>query len=117
MSTFSRNPFSGSTNGKGVKVAATAIGSGTTVHTASASATLADCVTIFAYNSDTTDRILTLGWGGTTDPDDLIKNTIPTQAGLILVVADLVIYNSLVVKAAADVANKVILFGYVNGIT
>lgn len=117
MSTFSKIPLSGSTDGRGIKVAATAIGSGTTIHTATSDATLPDNITIFAFNSDTVERVLTLGWGGTTDPDDLIKVTLPSQSGLALVAADLILRNSLVVKAAAEAANVVVLFGYVNRIS
>lgn len=118
MSSYSKIPLSGSTDGRGIKVAASAIGSGTTIHTAAASATLPDIVTLFAFNSEASaDRILTLGWGGTTDPDDLFKQTIHAQTGLTLVVADLVIRNSLVVVAAGDAANKLVIFGYVNRIS
>ncbi len=116
MSTYSKLKLSGSTDGKGVKVAATAIGSGTTIHTAQSGSSL-DLITLFAINSDTATRTLVLGWGGTTDPDDLITQGIPTKSGLSLLVADLPLTNSLVVKASADVANKVIIFGYVNRIT
>ena len=117
MSTYKRQKLSGSTDGKAIKVAATSIGSGTTIHTASATTTagLGDLVTLFAYNSDTVDRMLTIGWGGTTSPDDLIDVYLqPKGGGLVLVVADLIIVNSLVVKAAADAANVVTIHGYAN---
>jgi hypothetical protein len=118
MASFSKIPFSGSTDGRGIKVVATSIGSGTTIHTATSDATLPDIITVYAFNSDTSDRTLTLGWGGTTSPDDLVGPlTIPTQSGLVLVVADLILRNSLVVKAAASSANVIALFGYVNRIS
>jgi len=118
LSTYSKIPFSNSTDYKGIKVAATSIGSGTTIHTAQASATNPDILTIFAYNSDTVDRKLTLGWGGTSSPDDLIDITLqPNANGMTLIVADLPIRNSLVVKAACDTTNVVMLFGYVNRIS
>ncbi len=119
MPTFSKQKLSGSTDGKGIKVAATSIGSGDTIHTAQATTTggLGDNITIFAQNNDTVTRILTLGWGGTTDPDDLIIQSIASKSGLALIVADLFLWNSLVVKAAADATNKVIIFGYVNKIS
>lgn len=118
MTSFVKLKLSGSTDGKGIKVTATAIGSGDTIHTAQATTTsgLGDNITIFAQNNDTTNRILTLGWGGTTDPDDLIIQTVTAKSGLALIVADLFLWNSLVVKAACDVASKVTLFGYVNRI-
>lgn len=117
MSTYSRLPLSGSTDGKGIKVVATSIGSGTTIHTATSDATLVDNITLFAFNSDTVSRILTLGWGGTTSPDDLIKYTLPSQAGLTLVATNQVLRNSLIVKASADAANVVIIFGHANRIS
>lgn len=117
MPTFSKEVLSGSTHGRGIKVGATSIGTGTTIHAAQASTTEPDVITLFAYNDDTVVHTLTLGWGGTTDPDDLIIQTIPPQAGLTLVVADLPLRNSLVVKAAADSADKIVLHGYVNRVT
>ena len=47
--TVSRIPLSGSTNGRGIKIAATAT-AGTLVHTATSSATDCDVVTLYAYN-------------------------------------------------------------------
>jgi hypothetical protein len=120
MSTYKRQKLSGSTDGKGIKVAASAIGSGTIIHTASATTTagLGDLVTLFAYNSDTVGRMLTLGWGGTTSPDDLIDLLLqPKGGGLILVVADLLLMNSLVIKAAGDAANVITIHGYANVIS
>lgn len=116
MSTFSKLPLSGSTDGRGVTVVATAIATGTTIHTATADATLVDNITLYAYNDDTVARTLTVGWGGTTSPGDTIIQSIPAQSGLTLVVADLVLRNSLVVKASGSVASKIVLHGYVNRI-
>ena len=113
---YSKAPLSGSTHGRGIKVSATSIGSGTTIHTGVASTSDIDLVTLFAYNDDTVPRVLTLGWGGTTDPDDLIIVTIAAQAGLALIVTDMPIRNSLVVKAAGSAADVIVLFGSVNQI-
>ena len=116
MATYSKERLSGSTDGKGVKVAATAIGSGTTIHTAHATAD--DYPILYAVNSSSVSVKLTLGWGGTTDPDDLIEVSIPAESGLILVVAgDVPLTNSLVVKAAAGTANVINIFGSVNRVT
>ena len=117
MSTYSKILLSGSTDGRGIKVAATSIGSGTTIHTAQSSASTPDIVTLFAINNDSTARTLTIGFGGTTSPDDLIVQTIASQTGLSLIVADLPLRNSLVIKAAGSVANMFVIFGYVNRIT
>ncbi len=114
MATFSKQLLSGSTDGKNVKVVATAT-AGTTIHTAHASAT--DEVWLYAMNTDSVSRKLTLEHGGTTSPDDLVEVTIGTEAGWVLVCPGLLLTNSLVIKAFAAAANVVVLNGYVNRIT
>ena len=114
MATFSKQLLSGSTDGKNVKVVATAT-AGTTIHTAHASAT--DEVWLYAMNTDSSDRKLTIEYGGTTSPDDLVEVTIGTEAGWVLVCPGLLLQNSLVVKAFAAAANVVVINGYVNRIT
>lgn len=109
---YTREPLSASTHGRGIKVVATAT-AGTTIHTGQASATLTDVVTLFAYNSDTSVRRVTLEWGGATAPDDNQTYDIPAKA-TVCIVTDQIIRNSLVVKAFCDVANVVALFGFVN---
>jgi hypothetical protein len=119
MATFSKIALSGSTDGKLIKVAATAT-AGTTIHTGSSTATTFDEVWLYAVNSDTTDRKLTIEWGGTSSPDDLIEQTITAESGLLLVVPGLVIKGNataLVVRAFCATANVVMVGGYVNRIT
>ena len=119
MATFSKIALSGSTNGRLIKVAQTAT-AGTTIHTGSATATTIDEVWLYAVNSDSSDRKLTIEWGGTSSPDDLIEQTITAESGLLLVVAGLVIVGNatpLVVRAFAATANVVMVGGYVNRIT
>lgn len=116
MATYSKERLSGSTDGKPIKVAATSIGTGTTIHTADASAD--DFPILYVVNTSVTTVTLTLGWGGTTDPDDLIIVNVEGKAGLILVAAgDVPITNSLVIKAAASVANVLNILGSVNRVT
>lgn len=116
MPTMSKAVLSGSTHGRAIKITQTSIGSGTTIHTAVNSVSDIDLITLFATNSDTVPRVLTIGWGGTTDPDDLVAVTIPADGGLALIAADLPLRNALIVKAAADSANVVMITGYVNQI-
>jgi hypothetical protein len=97
-----------------VKVAATAT-LGTTVHTAHASAQ--DEIHLWAVNSDTTARKLTIEFGGAAAPDNLIEITIPPEAGLIPILPGLVLTNSLVVTAFAETANVVMVAGFINRIT
>ena len=113
MTTYTKTLLSGSTNGRQIKVAATAT-PGTTIHTAHATAY--DEVWLWAVNSDTTARKLTVEYGGTTAPDDLIEVTVPAEGGLMLVVPGWVLTNSLVVKAFCASANVVTIGGFVNRI-
>jgi len=119
MATYSKIALSGSTDGKLIKVAATAT-AGTTIHTGSSTATTFDEVWLYAVNSDTTDRKLTIEYGGTSAPDDLIEQTITAESGLLLVVPGLVIKGNataLIIRAFAASANVVMIGGYVNRIT
>ena len=118
MATARKRKLSASTDGRGIKVVATA-STGTTIHTALLGTTLGsfDEVWLWAYNSDTVDRLLTIEFGGTTAPDDNVKVTIPTQSGLQLVIPGLILQNSKVVTAFAAAANVVTIQGFVNTIT
>lgn len=107
---------SGSTNGKGIKIVATS-SAGTTIHTATSTSGEFDDITLFAYNSDTVDRELTVLFGGTTTPDNEIKITVPSKAGLFAVVAGLRLGGaaSLVVSAyCAAAANVITVTAVVN---
>jgi hypothetical protein len=119
MATFSKEILSGSTDGRAIKVAATAT-PGTTIHTGSATATTFDEVWLYAMNTDTTDRKLTIQWGDTSAPDDLIEFTVKAENGLFLIVPGLVLKGNatpLVVRAFAATANVVTILGYVNRIS
>lgn len=77
MATFSIIPFSASTDFKGIKITTTA-SAGDTLHTAQASATLQDHMTLAICNTDTVDRPYTVQFGGTTSPDDKITGMVPS---------------------------------------
>lgn len=114
--TVSRIPLSGSTHGRGIKIAATA-SAGDTIHTATSSTTDCDVITLYAYNSSSSAVNLTVQWGGTTSVDDDIKLSIPATSGLTLLLPDLVLRNSLIVKAYAGTTNVVTVHGFVNRVT
>lgn len=119
MASYNKLTLSGSTNGKAIKVAATAT-AGTTIHTGSTTTTTFDEVWIYAMNTSATAVKLTLEWGGTAAPDDLIEVTIQPEAGLVTVAPGLLIKGAataLVVRAFADTANVITIHGFVNQIT
>jgi len=119
MATFSKIALSGSTDGRMVKVAATAT-AGTTLHTGSATATTFDEIWLYAVNSSASAVKLTIEWGGVTSPDDLIELSISAESGLVLVSSGLIIKGNatpLIVRAFAATANVINIAGYVNRIT
>jgi hypothetical protein len=75
---------------------------------------------LYAVNTDSTDRKLTIEWGGVASPDDLIEYTVKAENGLYLIAAGLLIKGNatpLVVRAFAATANVISIHGYVNRIT
>ena len=115
MATFSKQKFSESTNGRQIKVVATA-SSGTLIHTAHATAW--DEVWLYAVNDTATDRLLNIQWGGTTATDDDIEYTVKAQNGLYLIIPGLILTGSTAIRAyCAAAANAIQISGYVNRIT
>jgi len=120
MATFSKQILSGSTDGKAVKVTGTGTAGAVTVHTGSSTATTLDEIWVYANNTSASDVKLTIEWGGTTSPDDLIEFTVKAENGLYLIIPGLVLKGNatpLVVRAFAGTANVITLSGYVNRIT
>ena len=113
MPTFSQQVLSGSTDGDPIKVAATSIGSGTAIHTAPASTTTIDKVRLYVTNTDTVARNVTIGWGGSTDPDHLIVDgfSVPPNTPPILLVDNLPIRNSNAIVASGAAANVLLITG------
>lgn len=116
MATYSKVLLSGSTNGKQIKVAATAT-AGTTIHTATSGSTNLDEIWLYAVNSSSGGVKLTIEWGQADAPDGNIEVTVPAEDGYMLVAPGLLLQNSLVVKAFAATANVILINGYVNRIT
>ena len=116
MATFSKQLLSGSTDGKAIKVAATAT-AGTLIHTAVTGTTNLDEIWLYAVNSSASSVKLTFEWGEATAPDGNIELTVQPEAGLVTVIPGLLLQNSLVVRAFAATANVILIHGFVNRIT
>ena len=119
MATYNKIVLSGSTDGRGVLISGTTSGGANTVHTASSTATVFDEIWLYAQNTDTTARKLTVEWGGT-GAGDTLEITIPAESGLTLVSPGLVMKGNatpLVVKAFAATTNVIAVYGYVNRIS
>ena len=119
MATFTKQILSGSTDGKAIKVAATAT-PGTTIHTGSTTTTTLDEIWLYAMNTSSTNSKLTIEWGEATAPDGNIEVTVLAEAGLVCITPGLLIKgngSALVVKAFAATANVITIHGFVNRIT
>lgn len=115
MATFTKQKLSGSTNGRGILIVATA-SAGTTVHTATSTSGELDEVWLYVQNNHTAQVTVTIEWGGTTNPDDRIILGVASQTGLVLVVPGLLVGGGVVVKVYASVTNVVSVHGFVNNI-
>jgi len=120
MTNFTKLHLSNSTGGEPVKVVATAT-AGTLIHATGTSSTVIDEIWLYANNTDSSDRKLTIEYGGATSPDDLIEITIPAEAGLVLVIPGLLLSgdgsSARTVAAFAATANVINITGYVNRIS
>jgi hypothetical protein len=118
MAVFSKSILSGSTDGRGILVAATAT-PGTLIHTGPTVATSLDEIWLYAKNTSASAVKLTVEWGGVTAPNDHIEFTVPAESGLYLITPGLLIKGNataLVVRAFAATTNVVTVHGYVNKI-
>ena len=119
MATYTKQILSGSTDGKGVLVAATAT-AGTLLHTGSTTTTTLDEIWLYAVNTSTSSVKLTIEWGEATAPNGNIEVTVLPEAGLVTVIPGLLIKGNataLTVRAFAGTTNVIVVHGFVNRIT
>lgn len=114
--TFTKLPLSGSVDGKRILITATVSGSATPIHTATNAASTTDEIWLYAYNEATSSLTLSLLWGGTTEPDDVIRASIPSQTGRVLLIDGALIQNGLLIGAYASFASSISVDGFVNRI-
>lgn len=121
MATFSKQILSASDDGKSILVA-TATSPGTLIHTASTNTSVIDEVWLYATNTDVSARKLTLQWGGTTSPNDLIELTVQPESGLVLIVPGFILKGNASAKTVRAFVESggvslVAIHGYVNRIS
>lgn len=113
MATYTKELLSGSTDGKQIKIAATAT-AGTLLHTADV--TDLDEIWLYFVNSGAVPVKVTIEWGEATAPDGHIEFFVQPESGYVNAVAGLPLTNSLEVRAFAGTADVVMASGYVNRI-
>jgi len=115
--TFLKLPLSASVDGRSIMLTSTGSSSAVPIHTAPAGTSSLDEIWLYAYNDSSATINLALLFGGTTEPNDVIRNTIQPRSGRTLVVDGAILQNGLIVSAYAEVANVVTVGGYVHRIT
>jgi hypothetical protein len=116
--TFSKTSLSNSSYGKQILISATTSGSATPIHTTQPSGSLfTDEIYLYAYNDSTSSLQCNILWGGTSEPNDVIRSTIPSQSGRTLLVDGKILQNGLSVQAYAQIANAITMDGFVNRIS
>lgn len=112
---YKKRKLSSSADGRGIKVAATS-SPGTLIHTAlsNIAANEWDEIWIKAVNTSGSPVKLTIEWGGTTAPDDLVEVTIPAEDGFTEVIPGHVLNNAKEVRAFAATVDVIVLHGFVH---
>lgn len=114
--TETRIGFSAATNGATMTVNTTSAISPMTVHTAVSGVYNWDDVWIWAANTDTVSRTISLYFGAHSSLGDQVVGNydLPPGGAPVLICPGLFLQNSGVVEAYASIANKINLTGYVN---
>jgi len=117
--TETRIGFSAATNGATMIVNTTSAISPMTVHTTDPGTTNWDDVWIWAANTDTVSRTISLYFGAHSSIGDQVVGSydLPPGGAPVLICPGLFLQNSGVVEAYASIANKINLTGYVNRCT
>ncbi len=112
---YQKRKLSGSSDGRGIKVAASS-SPGTVIHTALSSVAANEWDEIFIQAVNTSDSAvkLTVEWGGTDSPGDHIEVTIPAESGFTELIPGHILQNGALVRAFAASADVIVLHGYVN---
>jgi len=119
VATYRKRRLSASTDGRSITVTGTAA-TGTLIHT-SISGTAAsgpfDEIYIWAHNTATVDKLMTLEWARSTgQAGQLHRFTVPTRDGDYLIIPGWPLQNTRQVRAFAATASVIIITGYVNRI-
>lgn len=113
-SSYSKVLLDGSINGRQILLNATSSASAVIVHTAISSST--DEVYLYAYNEATTSIQASFLWGGLTEPNDVVRVTIPSKSGRTMI-TDGKILQSGSILAYASASGFINIDGFVNRIT
>jgi hypothetical protein len=106
--------LSGQTDGKNILITATTSGGAQTIHTVASGTTTLDFITIEACNVNASHATngLYLLMGGTTVPDDVIHIDLSHGEGAVMIQDHRLMQNGMIIKAYADNASGIVVYGY-----
>lgn len=111
--------LSGQTNGKNILITATTSGGAQTIHTVASGTATVEFLTIEAChvdNANATTRLYLL-MGGTSVPGDVIALDLDHGAGPYIVQDKRLMQNGVIVRAYAQHASHIVVYGYYQGYT
>lgn len=117
MSTYSKLPLSASINGMQILITGTDSGSATPIHTAVGGISSWDEIWMYAYNDATSSLTLNINWGNLSEPANVVRTTLASQSGRVLIVDGKLLQNNLLVSAYASTGSWISIDGFVNRIT
>jgi len=116
MSNYTKLPFSASNYGQQILLTATGSASAQPIHTTPVGTSSVDEIWLYAYNDSTASVLTSILWGGGSEPNNIVRANIISQAGRTLIVDGKLLQNGLTVYAYASALNWVSIDGFVNRI-
>jgi hypothetical protein len=113
---FIKLPLSASSYGMQIPINGTTSGSATPIHTAVTGSSAIDEIWMYAYNDATASIMLSINWGSLVEPANVVRSTLPSQSGRILIIDGKLLYNGLLISAYAGTGSYISIDGYVNRI-
>lgn len=117
MATFTKHSFSEIGADASISVSAQP----TTIHETSSDPAIIDEIWVYASNKTSNDAVLTINAGQLFGAKELLKITIPGNAGLVLVIPGLLLRGGgqfgAIMEALASVDNALEISGYINRIS
>lgn len=114
---ITKRVFSTSSGGKGITVTGTTA-SGTIIHTSISGSSSFDEVWVWAVNTATVSKKLTVEWARTTGAGgQQVEFTVPAEDGPYLIIPGWPLQQSKQVRAFAATASVVRCYGYINRIS
>lgn len=110
--------LSESTDGRPIEVVRTAT-AGTLIHTADIDSSTYDKIHLWASNGNSSTEVVVLEWGGVTNADDRVYNSVAANTTVEIAAGWVIRGNAapLDIRAYSTTTNKVNIVGYVDRLT